>query len=275
MKILKTMMAAALLLTASACGTSGKAADNELKVLFFNAGKADAVLLYTDESAVLIDSGESGYGQRILAAMADAGIESLDAMIITHFDKDHVGGAAEVLSGIDVKQVLTSNYPKESDEYSAFVKALEEADLNASVISGSDAYELVLDGVSYSVDGPDREVYDSNPSNNSSLIISVTYGDTSFLFAGDAQNDRIEEYLQDHAGTYDVLKVPYHGNYQKKLKDLLASASPVTAVITCSASEGGEEKTLQLLDEAGISTYLTWQGDILVRSDGTSVTVQQ
>ena len=275
MKILKTMMAAALLLTASACGTSGKAADNELKVLFFNAGKADAVLLYTDESAVLIDSGESGYGQRILAAMADAGIESLDAMIITHFDKDHVGGAAEVLSGIDVKQVLTSNYPKESDEYNAFVKALEEADLNASVISGSDAYEFVLDGVSYSVDGPDREVYDSNPSNNSALIISVIYGDTSFLFAGDAQNDRIEEYLQDHAGTYDVLKVPYHGNYQKKLKDLLASASPETAVITCSASEGGEEKTLQLLDEAGISTYLTWQGDVIVRSDGTSVTVRQ
>ena len=275
MKILKTMMAAALLLTASACGTSGKAADNELKVLFFNAGKADAVLLYTDESAVLIDSGESGYGQRILAAMADAGIESLDAMIITHFDKDHVGGAAEVLSGIDVKQVLTSNYPKESDEYNAFVKALEEADLNASIISGSDVYEFVLDGVSYSVDGPDREVYDSNPSNNSSLIISVTYGDTSFLFAGDAQNDRIEEYLQDHAGTYDVLKVSYHGNYQKKLKDLLALASPETAVITCSASEGGEEKTLQLLDEAGIITYLTWQGDVIVRSDGTSVTVQQ
>lgn len=275
MKILKKMLAAVMLITAAACGVSEKVSEGELNVRFFNAGKADAILLYTDESAVLIDCGESGYGSTVLSFLRENGIDSLDAMIITHFDKDHVGGAAEVLSGIETKQVLVSNSPKDSDEYDAFVQALQEADAEASVITGSDAYEFVLDGVSYSVDGPDETVYDSNPSNNSSLIISVTYGDTSFLLAGDAQNDRIEEYLQDHSGTYDVLKVPYHGNYQKKLKDLIASASPQTAVITCSSSEGGEEKTLQLLEEAGIDTYLTWQGDVTVTSDGTAITVQQ
>ncbi len=275
MKILKKMLAAALLVSAAACSTPEKASDSELKVLFFNAGKADAILLYTDESAVLIDSGESGFGENILSYLKESGIEKLDAMIITHFDKDHVGGAAEVLAGIETGQVLISNSPKDSDEYDAFVQALQESETEAAVVSGSDAFEFVLDDAVYSVDGPDVDVYDSNPSNNSSLIISVTYGDTSFLFAGDAQNDRIEEYLQDHSGTYDVLKVPYHGNYQKKLKDLIASAAPETAVITCSASEGGEEKTLQLLEAAGISTWLTWQGSVMVTSDGTAVTVHQ
>ena len=272
MKKLIRQCALILPLLLGGCAADPAASADELRVCFFNAGKADAILLYTDDSAVLIDCGESNYGDDILSYMNSAGIDHLDRLIITHFDKDHVGGASAILNGMEVSEVLTSNYPKDSDEYAAFVQALAENDLSAETVSGADEYTFVLDGTVYTVDGPDQETYASDPSNNSSLIISAVYGETSFLFAGDAQNERIEEYLRDHTQTYDILKVPYHGHYQKKLKDLLAVIQPDAAVITCSAEEGGEEKTLQLLETAGIQTYLTWQGALTVTSDGRTLT---
>lgn len=276
MKILKKrILACSIAVLLAGCVSAESAAADELRVLFMNAGKADAILLYTDDSAVLIDCGENGYGSRILSCLKEAGIDCLDTLIITHFDKDHVGGAAGVLNGIEVGEVLVSNSPRDSEEYAAFLQALADNDMQAEVIAGEEAYEFTLDGAVYSIDGPDEESYDSNASNNSSLITAVTYGETSFLFAGDAQNERISEYLEDHSSQYDVLKIPYHGFYQKRLKDLLAITQPAAAVITCSPEEGGEEKTLQLLGDAGIDTYLTWQKDVMIVSDGSTLAISQ
>ena len=246
-----------------------------LNAYFFEAGKADAVLLYTDESAVLIDTGEAGYGSEILSYMKEHGIESLDCLIITHFDKDHVGGAAQILDNTKVSRVLVSNSPKDSDEYTAFVRSLEMNDLSAEVITGTDEEVFEIDGVLYSVDGPDEEEYDKDPSNNSSLITSVTYGSNSILLTGDAENDRIKEYLIAHSGDYDVLKVPYHGNYLKQLAKLVDAVTPETAVITCSEDEGGEEKTAAVLAAEDIETYYTYNGGVTVTSDGKDITVSQ
>ena len=106
--ITAALLCAALLL--SGCGQATLVADTasgtKLEVYCFSAGKADAFLLYTEESAVLIDCGEKGFGKEILAYMEEAGIESLDYLIITHFDKDHVGGAAKVINSTPVETVL-------------------------------------------------------------------------------------------------------------------------------------------------------------------------
>ena len=61
--------------------------------------------------------------------------------------------------------------------------------------------------------GP-TDIYDSNESNNSSLIVSINYSDTNYLFMGDSQNNRIKDYLNQHNNEYDFIKIPYHGNYQ-------------------------------------------------------------
>ena len=190
----KKMIPLACLLFLAACSKPAEIPQDTLQVYFFNAGKADASILYTDESAVVIDTGTSGEGKTILRYMQENGIEDIDCLIITHFDKDHVGGAAELIAGTDVKEVLISNSPKDSDEYAAFVQALESAGMEAKIITGEEPYQFTLDEVTYSVDGPDEAVYEKDPSNNSSLITSVTYGDTSLLFAADAENLRMNEY---------------------------------------------------------------------------------
>lgn len=256
---------------ASAVPSSG--GGTELSVYCFSAGKADAFLLYTAESAVLIDCGEKGFGKEILAYMEQQGIGRLDYLVVTHFDKDHVGGAAKVLNSIPVGTVLQSNCPKDSEQYEKYLKAMDSAGIEPVTVRESLAF--TLDGVAYTVDPPRRGDYDSDASNNSSLIVSVKNGENDLLFTGDAQNERLEEFLAANRTEYDVLKVPYHGHWQKLLPELVSSVRPSLAVITSSAEEPEDAETLALLEEAGAETFLTREGPILLRCDGVRVAAER
>lgn len=265
-----------LLLLLSGCGSTGTASEpadgTELEVYCFSAGKADAFLLYTDVSAVLIDCGEKGFGKEILSFMAEAGIDRLDYLIITHFDQDHVGGAAKILNNFPVDVVLQSNSPKESEEYQKYLKALSNAGLEAVTVR--ETLRFALDGVSYTVDPPRKNDYSSNDSNNSSLIVSVTNGENRLLFTGDAQNERIAEFLAQNQTDYDFLKVPYHGHWQESLPELIASVRPEYAVITSSDEEPEDTEALSVLEGTGTEIYLTRSGPILLHCDGTEIQIE-
>ncbi len=272
LKHIRKLILCAALFAAAGCAAQENIEADQLSVKFFNAGKADAILLYTDESAVLIDTGLDGFAPYILHTLNELDIQTLDTLILTHFDKDHIGSADEILESVEVGRVLVSDWPKDSDEYADLMAALETAGIESEVVFGDDQVSFMLDGAEYTVDGPDASDYDKDDSNNSSLIVTVQYGQTSFLLMGDAQNERIKEFLSQDSSEYDVLKVPYHGNYQKQLKNLIPSADPEYAVITCSASEGGEAKTLDLMEKYDVEVFLTSEGNVSIVSDGKNIT---
>lgn len=272
-KIAVSFLTAVLLLTAlTAAGTvipSKKDTAEDLEVHFFEAGAADAILLTTESSAVLIDAGEDGFGETILEYLGEKGIAQIDYLIITHFDQDHVGGAADVLEGISVGTVLQSNQPKDSDEYENYEAALNNTGIKAVTVR--ETYTFVLDGVSYSIDPPRQTEYDEDKSNNSSLIISVANGDNRFLFAGDAQTQRLEEFLETNSVTYDVLKMPHHGRDEPLLDALLSSVKPSLAIITSSDDEPESEAVVRSLEDLGIRVLLTREGAITLQSDGSDI----
>ena len=243
--------------------------DGQLNVYVFSAGKADAALIYTDTHAVLIDCGEKGFGKDILDFMKENDIGSLDCMIITHFDKDHVGGAAKILGSVEVKQVFQSNYPKDSGEYDKYVQRLEECGI--APVTVRETVSLSFGGVSFTIDPPEQELYETDPSNNSSLITSVELGDCSLLFAGDAEDDRMAEFAAENERDYDFLKVPYHGHYQYGLDSFVASVKPEYAVITCSLKEPEDSKTAAVLKQAGAEVFLTRKNAVKVVCDGKTV----
>ena len=275
MKRLALLLALMLLLTA--CGAKkapdagGSAA--ELTVQFFDAGKADAILLTTQNSAVLIDAGEKGFGKTILAYLEDQGIEKLDYLIVTHFDQDHVGGAAKVINNIAVGAVLQSNRPKDSEEYEKYVKALNNAGIEPLTVR--DAYAFTLDGVTYAVDPPRKNSYAEDESNNSSLIVSVTNGENRFLFTGDAQTERLAEFLDANDTAYDVLKLPHHGKDEPLMSALLESTGPAYAVITSSDDEPESATVVGELERAGVTVLLTREGAVTLRSDGNRIEVSR
>lgn len=115
---------AALLLTLTGCSALAQS----VTVTFYDMGKADAALVTTETGArILIDAGTNKGGKKLAERFAGEGIDRIDLMIITHFDKDHVGGADKVLESVSVAQVVMPQYAKESKQYTQFRDALSQS----------------------------------------------------------------------------------------------------------------------------------------------------
>ena len=242
-----------------------------LSVYGFSAGAADAFLLTAEDCAVLIDCGEKGFGKEIAGYLDAQGVERLDCLIITHFDKDHVGGAAKVLSSVPVGRVLQSNYPKDSKEYDNYLDALEAAGLTAETVR--ERLRFTLGGVRFEVDPP-AGGYTEDESNNSSLIVTVTNDADRLLFMGDAEDQRLAEFLDGYAGGCDYLKVPHHGRSGELSAALIDAAQPKIAVITSSDDEPEDAEVVALLERAGAEVFLTKEGAVLAERTGQGVTAR-
>ena len=276
-RALTTLLFAAMLLLTACAGASDakKVSENaaELEVHFFDAGKADAILLTTQSGTVLIDAGEKGFGKTILSYLEEKGVERIDYFIITHFDQDHVGGAAKVINNITVGTVLQSNRPKDSEEYEKYVKALDGAGIEPVTVR--ETYAFAFDGVSYTVDPPRQSEYSADSSNNSSLIVTVRNGENRFLFMGDAQTERLAEFLDGNPAACDVLKIPHHGKDEPLLGELLEATQPSFAVITSSDEEPESTETVGTLERMGVRVLLTREGAVTLRSDGANIAVSK
>lgn len=269
------LLAAALCLSLASCGGIDAPAPaapppfEGLEVTVFNAGKADAILLETPTSAVLIDCGGKDFGPSLVDELAARGVERLDALIITHFDKDHVGGAAKVLSGVGAARVLQNACPRPGAAYDKYLRALWKLSLEPETVR--EDLSFTLDGVRYTVEPPRREHYDRDESNNSSLIVTAEYGESRLVFLGDAQTARISEYLSSSPAPCGFLKIPHHGQKEKLTDALLAALQPEYAVITCSDAEPEAASVAGLLAANGVTTFLTRLGAVRVRSDGKTL----
>ena len=244
--------------------------DYDFKIYFWNAGKADAILLSKNNKYIMIDTGEEELSEEILAYFKNNNITKLDYLIITHFDKDHVGSASSIIDNIEVETVLQSNSPKESEYYTAYLSALSNKEITPITVNGN--YEISFEGLKIIVNGPTM-VYDNSASNNSSLIVSITYNDNNFLFMGDAENARIKDFVSNNKETFDFIKIPYHGRKLKRMNELIDNIKPEYAVIT-SGVDTNNIDTINTLNNHQVKTYLTRNGDIYVYSDGVNIKVK-
>jgi len=247
--------------------------NGDLKIYCFELGKADSFLIYNDKTAILIDAGERGQGKDIIKYMENNGITKLDYMFITHFDKDHVGGAAKVIGSTEVGRIYTSNYPKISDEYNNFLERIKEKNVPTQELRENLRFNINDIGIEVNV--PAKAMYEVDPSNNSSLIIRITYGENSFLFTGDAQAERLRDFMVLSPPKCDVLKMPYHGNFMGCLPELLDMLDPKYAVITSSKEEKEAEETMKLLEDRDVTVFRTREGGVLIKSDGKEISTFQ
>ena len=162
--------------------------------------------------------------------------------------------------------------PKDSEYYDSYIDSLEKKNITPTTVSGN--YEFSLGNMSFNINGPEI-VYTDDESNNSSLITSLFYGDRSFIFMGDAQNDRLKDFISGNSQKYDYVKIPYHGNYQKQLDNLMENIEPSYAVITSSEKEPEDSKMTGLLNDLNINYYLTRNGAVSTVCDGKNITITQ
>lgn len=247
-------------------------ADNELRVCCLNVGDADAIILTTNKSAVLIDAGIKGCDKDIEQNLRQRGIKKLDCMIISHFDKDHVGGAAGLIKDIAIGAVYQSAFPGDSEEYYKYLKAAGKHDIEPVTVT--EDLSLILDGMEITIYPTVKAAEDISDSNNSSLIVRVKYGERVFLFTGDAGQERLQELINTGSEVCDVLKVPHHGRWQELLKPLATLSGARYAVISCSGEDSEISRTVSLFEELGAEVFITGKGSVVIRCDGKNIDIR-
>jgi len=253
--------------------TQAPQAMDDIHVVFFDVGKADSILIYSNAFAVLIDAGTNKTGEGIAEKIAALGIETLDVFIVTHFDKDHVGGADKIIESLDVRRVLMPVYEKDGKQYTQFTDAMEEAGIAPEALSAN--AEFSLGGAAFYVDVPNQAYYGEDEENDFSLVTRMEYGRTAFLFAGDCENARLQELLREGVETCDVLKVPHHGVAEFYSAAFFEACAPRYAVITSSDEDLEEEQVLEALQRVGAQVMLTRMGDVQMDTNGVEVSARQ
>ena len=116
--------------------------NNNFKIYFFKAGKADCILISNNDKYIMIDTGEESLSSEILTYFKNNNITKLDYLIITHFDKDHVGSSSKIIDNIEIDNVLQSNCPKDSEYYNNYLNSLKNKNMVAQTVSGDEVFTL-------------------------------------------------------------------------------------------------------------------------------------
>jgi len=241
-----------------------------LTVDFLKVGKADAAVIKTENHTVIIDCGEKSDGSKIRNCLNTLGVTNVDYMILTHYDQDHIGGAAKVLKNFTVSHVIGASYAEESTEYANLVEQMELQELEFEL--PSEIMTFTLDDAVFQIYPCQQRSYHDGDDNNHSLVIRMTHHDEVFLFTGDAMQERLVELMD--MGDCDVLKEPYHGREVANLDEFLDNVTPEYAIVTTD-EENLSEVTMQELAERNIETYVTFRdGNIRCISTGQAVSFE-
>ncbi|MDX5687913.1 MBL fold metallo-hydrolase, partial [Clostridioides difficile] len=210
--------------------TKSSTKNTAFKTTILNTGKSDCILVEIGNKVIMIDTGEDKNGKQIVDRLKEKGINTLDYLILTHLDKDHIGGVDSVLSSVKVKNIIQANYKKDSKQYDEYIDSLKKADIEPVLLK--DNMNIVINGAEINIHPASKSKYES--SNDYSIITNISYGAHKFLFAGDAEEERLSEFINGNTLKYDFVKMPHHGRYDKLTETFLESISPQYAVITCS-----------------------------------------
>lgn len=258
----------------SGCGSSGISA---LTVDILKVGKADASIFQCGDFCMVIDCGEADDGQEIVTFLQAAGVQTVDILIVTHFDKDHVGGVPAVLEQMEVDRILIPDYEGTGNAYGNFMNALSEH--NLSVERLTEITTLTLGDMTVQIEPSDIEIpedAEEEYDNDMSLITTIIHGEVRLLFAGDIEAARTESWLASgNVQHCQLIKMPHHGRYNDQTSSLLDAVSADAAVICCSEKNPADDKTLATLEEHSVQVWQTRYGNVHIESNSQELKVTQ
>lgn len=242
-----------------------------LTVHYLDVGQGDSALLQCGGETMLIDAGDVGAGETVTTYLDRQNVTAIDYLVCTHAHADHCGGMDDVVMNFPVKTIYSSVAGSGNGAFTRFAEAAKTAGVDIAVPEPDSSFQL--GEATVTVLAP-RSAYDDV--NDMSLVLRVDYGETSFLFTGDAEYDSETDMLDAGCDVRcDVLKVGHHGSSSSTGYRLLYEAQPQYAVISCGAGNSyghPHEETMSRLRDADVTVYRTDEdGTVVCFSDGTAL----
>ncbi len=279
---------------------------NDITITTIRSGKGDCICLRYNGHSMIVDSGPTsaaGEFRRLCESILAAG-DKLDALIITHYDDDHIGGILKV-GDLGFQNIFFNAYDGVDDncnlsavQSQRLFHMLPPAIMHPSVVAGN---EIEIGGAKIVVHGPDSvalskakeqmmkadvqlgaisdwylsfdelmerayPITDSSVSNKASIVFTFEYGNSRILFAGDAWPDLIP------VGAYDLVKLPHHGS-ARNISDKMISRLDTHKFLICADGTSHPNKQtiaklLKLKDNVIIySNYDWWMKGFLKPED--------
>jgi competence protein ComEC len=269
------LVSLALTITTVACAlrpSPSWTAPTGLRVTFLDVGQGDSALVEAPGAAVLVDEGPPEAD--VAGQLRRLGVRSLNAIVLTHPQRDHIGGAAQVVDRLDVGAVAEPGIEAPSPDRDAVLTAARRLGIPVVVVHSGEVFELGR--LELRILSPDDPGLPSEDPNQHAVVALASYGATDVLLTADAESDVTSRL---HLRPAEVLKVAHHGSEDPGLPDLLRVLRPRIAVISVGAHNDYDHprpETLAALDaQPGLRTLRTdMNGRIVVESDGRTLTVR-
>ncbi|MHB1154414.1 MAG: ComEC/Rec2 family competence protein [Eubacteriales bacterium] len=222
---------------------------------------------------MLIDGGNAADSDLIFTYLKKYKITQLDYIVATHTHEDHVGGLAAPLHALTVGKVYAPQTQADTKAYINFITGVEKQGLSITVPKLGDKINFGSSEITFLA--PITESYDDL--NNTSIVLRIVYGETSFLFTGDAEREAEADIIAaGYTLQSNIIKIGHHGGETSTSYVFLREVMPEFAIISVGKDNSyghPTEEVLSRLRDADVKLYRTdIQGDIIATSNGESVT---
>ena len=246
--------------------------DSDFAIHFIDVGQADAALVVCDGKTMLIDGGNVEDADLIYTYLKKQSVSHLDYVVCTHAHEDHVGGLSGALTAATAGTVYSPVTDYNSNAFRNFAAKAEERAGGLTVPVAGQVFSL--GAASVTVVGPLKAYEETN---DTSIVLRIVYGETSFLFTGDMESSAEADLLDAGAVLQStVLKVGHHGSSTSTSYRFLREVAPKYGVISVGVGnqyDHPNEDVLSRLRDADVVLYRTdMQGDVVCVSDGVTVT---
>ncbi len=247
-----------------------------MEVHFIDVGQGDAILIEADHSAMLIDSGDFSKHSVLTDYLDSQNITKLDYVIATHPHIDHIGSLDSVLKTYEVEKIILPDVLHTTKTYENLLDTIEKRNLSVTKAQVGNLY--YLGSASFTILAPNSSNYEDV--NNSSIVIRLCYGKSTFLFTGDAETPSEEEMLASGMDlSADVIKLGHHGSAYSSGKKFIEAVNPTYAVVSVSGDNDyghPHPRTLRTINRQNIKLYRTdKQGTIIFHTDGSTISVNR
>jgi competence protein ComEC len=242
-----------------------------LRITVLDVGQGDAVLLQVAEGAVLVDQGPPEAD--VAAQLEELGVQKLAAVVLTHPQRDHIGGAADVLERVEVGVVLDPRIPAASEDHEAALAAARDRDVPVVAARAGRSFEV--GGLSVRILWPDGRAPPSEDPNLRAVVLVASYGQVDVLLTADAEG---EVTLPIRPPPVEILKVAHHGSADPYLPELLQLVRPRLALVSVGAGNDYGHPTPETMAALngfpGLDVYRTDRdGRVTIESDGARIAV--